>query len=169
MSNKKKDPNTADREIGNLLNGSGDTLCAAESCTGGMISHLITTVPGSSEYYLGSVTSYAPVIKGKLLGVSPETISKYGIVSSNVASGMAEGVRKLMGTTYSVSTTGWADAYGDEFEPAGTVWIAVSGPSGTKTRRFTHNEGRCLNIEAFAAAALDFLLEYIRADKSQQI
>lgn len=166
MNGTKTGSAPSEFQIGDLLKGSGKTLCAAESCTGGMISHLITTVPGSSGYYLGSVTSYSPVIKGKLLGVSAGTIDKFGIVSSKVASGMAEGVRSLMGATYSVATTGWADAYGDEFEPAGTVWIAVSGPSGTKTRRFRHDEGRCPNIEAFAAAALDFLLEYIREDKA---
>lgn len=148
-------------ELGNLLRGTGRTLAAAESCTGGMIAHLITTVSGSSEYFLGSVTSYAVPVKEKLLGVSLETIDCFGIVSAQVAAGMAEGVRRLVGSTFSVATTGWADSYGDEREPAGTVWMAVSGPSGTVTRRFRSDEGRKRNIELFAEAALEFLCEQI--------
>lgn len=143
--------------IGRLLKGSGETLAAAESCTGGEISHLITTVPGSSEYYLGSVTSYSPSVKCKVLGVEPGTIEKYGIVSSEVVTEMAEGVRRLTGATYSVATTGWADSYGDEHEPAGTVWVGVSGPKGTKTARFTYKNDRKRNIERFAASALNEL------------
>ena len=152
---------TLESAIGKLLRGSGCTLSAAESCTGGEISHLITTVPGSSEYYLGSVTSYAAEIKCKVLGVKRETIDTEGIVSSAVAAAMAEGVRRLTGSTYSVATTGWADAYGDEHEPAGTVWIGVSGPSGTVTERKQYRNDRKRNIERFAASALDLLRRYI--------
>ena len=79
--------------IARLLKGSGKTLSAAESCTGGEISHLITTVSGSSEYYLGSVTSYAIPIKERLLGVPAETVETFGVVSPEVAAAMAEGVR----------------------------------------------------------------------------
>ena len=152
---------TLESAIGKLLRGSGCTLSAAESCTGGEISHLITTVPGSSEYYLGSVTSYAAEVKCKVLGVKRETIDTEGIVSSAVAAAMAEGVRRLTGSTYSVATTGWADAYGDEHEPAGTVWIGVSGPSGTVTERKQYRNDRKRNIERFAASALDLLRRYI--------
>ena len=150
--------------IGQLLRGSGKTLSAAESCTGGMISHLLTTVPGSSEYYLGSVTSYAIPIKEAILKVSDETIRDKGIVSAAVACEMAEGARKLTGSTYSVATTGWADAYGDDREPAGTVWVAVSGPLGTRSARFNYRSGRVLNIERFAASALNELRKYIAED-----
>lgn len=155
---------TLEHTIGALLKGSGKTLCAAESCTGGEISHLITTVPGSSEYYLGSVTSYAVPVKEKLLGVSQDTINEHGIVSSEVAAAMADGVRKLMGSTYSVATTGWADSYGDEFEPAGTVWVGISGPNGTKTFRFNYRNERKRNIERFAASALNELRKIIESD-----
>ena len=150
--------------ISRMLRGSGKTICAAESCTGGEIAHLITTVPGASEYFLGSVTSYAPEIKTKLLGVAPETITNEGIVSSAVACGMAEGVRKLLGSTYSVATTGWADSYGDEHEPAGTVWVAASGPKGTRSARFQYRNDRLRNIERFAASALNLLREVILDD-----
>ena len=147
--------------IGKLLRGTGRTLSAAESCTGGMISHLLTTVPGSSEYYLGSVTSYAVPVKESMLGVKAETIENNGIVSAAVAAEMAEGVRKATGSTYSVATTGWADSYGDEREPAGTVWVGVSGPEGTRTARFNYRNDRKRNIERFAASALNELRKYI--------
>lgn len=148
---------TLEGTIGRLLRGTGRTLSAAESCTGGEIAHLITTIPGSSEYFLGSVTSYAPEVKQKILGVKAETIENCGIVSSAVAEAMAEGVRRLTGSTFSVATTGWADAYGDDHEPAGTVWVGVSGPSGTYSRRFQYKADRKRNIERFAASALNFL------------
>ncbi len=150
--------------IGRLLRGSGRKLSVAESCTGGEIAHLITTVPGSSEYFLGSVTSYAPDIKIRVLGVPAETIESCGIVSSEVAAAMAEGVRRLTGSTYSVATTGWADAYGDEREPAGTVWVGVAGPAGTKTTRFNYKNDRKRNIERFAASALNELRKMIESD-----
>ena len=147
--------------IGRLLRGSGCTLSVAESCTGGEIAHLITTVPGSSEYFLGSVTSYAPEIKIQVLGVPAETIENCGIVSSAVAAAMAEGVRRLTGSTYAVATTGWADAYADEREPAGTVWVGVAGPDGTETARFNYKNDRKRNIERFAASALNELRKMI--------
>ena len=150
--------------IGRLLRGSGKTLSAAESCTGGEIAHLITTVPGASEYFLGSVTSYAPSVKNRVLGVPMETIDNCGIVSSEVAAAMAEGVRKLTGSTYAVATTGWADAYGDEHEPAGTVWVGIAGPEGTKTARFNYRNDRKRNIERFSASALNELRKMIVSD-----
>lgn len=150
--------------IGRLLRGSGRTLSAAESCTGGEIAHLITTVPGASEYFLGSVTSYAPSVKTRVLGVPGETIENCGIVSSEVAAAMAEGARRLTGSTYSVATTGWADSYGDEREPAGTVWVGVAGPNGTKTARFNYRNDRRRNIERFSASALNELRKMIESD-----
>lgn len=146
--------------IARLLKGSGKTLSAAESCTGGEISHLITTVSGSSEYYLGSVTSYAIPIKERLLGVPAETVETFGVVSPEVAAAMAEGVRKATGSDYSVATTGLAEG-GDGHYPEGTVWMAVSGPSGTRTRLFSCNLGRRGNIRQFAKASLKFLADYI--------
>ena len=95
--------------IASLLRNGGGTLSVAESCTGGEISHLITTVSGSSEYYLGSVTSYAVSVKRKLLGVPAATIEEHGVVSREVAAAMAEGVRAATGSDYSVATTGLAE------------------------------------------------------------
>lgn len=155
---------TLERTVGRLLQKAGKTLSAAESCTGGEISHLITSVPGSSAYYLGSVTSYAVSVKECVLGIPPDLISHYGVVSSEVAAAMAEGVKKLTGSDYSVSTTGLAGPGGDEFNPEGTVWIGVSGPLGTITEKRTYHNDRKRNIERFAASALDLLRQMILRD-----
>ena len=146
--------------IAALLKGSGRTLSAAESCTGGQISHLITTVSGSSEYYLGSVTSYAVAVKEKVLGVPASIIRENGVVSSEVAAAMAEGVRRLTGSTFAVATTGLAEG-GDGRYPEGTVWIGVAGPAGTKTKIYHCDLGRKANIRRFATVALHFLADYI--------
>lgn len=148
---------TLEATIGRLLKANGQTLSAAESCTGGEISHLITSVPGSSAYYLGSVTSYAVSVKEKVLGVPAETVQRCGVVSSEVAAAMAEGVRRVTGSDYAVSTTGLAGPDGDAFNPVGTVWIGVAGPRGTKTVKKVFKNDRKRNIERFAASALDFL------------
>lgn len=157
---------TLEHTIGKLLKGTGETLSAAESCTGGEIAHLLTTVSGSSEYFLGSVTSYAIPIKEKVLNVDPSAIKEHGVVSSEVAAQMAEGVRNLTSSTYSVSTTGLAEG-ADDRNPAGTVWIGVSGPEGTITRRFQYHNDRKRNIERFAASALDLLRNYILDAQNQ--
>lgn len=146
--------------IAETLKTKSETLSAAESCTGGYISHLVTMVSGSSSYYLGSVTSYAIKIKERVLGVPAETIDKNGVVSSEVAAAMAEGVRALTGSTWSVATTGLAEG-GDERYPEGTVWIGVSGPNGTKTRIYHCDLGRKANIRRFARVALETLEDYI--------
>lgn len=155
---------TLQNAVGALLRGTGKTLSAAESCTGGMISSLITSVPGASEYYLGSVTSYAVAVKESVLGVGHDVVETYGVVSSEVAAAMAEGVRKLTGSTYSVATTGLAGPAGDERNPVGTVWIGVSGPHGTMTARRVYKNDRKRNIERFTSAALDELRLYILQD-----
>ena len=93
-----------------------------------------------------------------------ETIENCGIVSSEVAAAMAEGVRRLTGSTYAVATTGWADAYGDEREPAGTVWVGTAGPKGTNTARFNYRNDRKRNIERFSASALNELRKMIESE-----
>lgn len=148
---------TLESELGRILKEHGLTVSAAESCTGGEIAHLFTSVPGSSTYFLGSVTSYAISVKENVLGVPAQTIEKYGVVSAEVAAAMAEGVRKLTGSDYSVSTTGLAGPGGDEFNPEGTVWVGVATPKGTKTIKYCYKNDRLRNIERFAASALNFL------------
>ncbi len=144
--------------IGRMLVANGKTLSAAESCTGGTISALLTGVPGSSEYYLGSVTSYANSVKTGVLGVDPEIIAKYGAVSSECVAQMAEGVRKLTGSDFAVATSGIAGPGGGSDEkPVGLVWIAVSSEKGTETRKMVFRVDRKRNIERFASSALDTL------------
>ena len=156
---------TLQNTVGRLLKKAGKTLSAAESCTGGMISSLITSVPGSSEYYLGSVTSYAVSIKENVLGVEGDIISRAGVVSSECAAAMAEGVRRLTGSDYSVATTGLAGpGGGSDKNPVGLVWIGVSSPTGTVTSSRLFKNDRIRNIERFAASALDFLRKRIESD-----
>ncbi len=155
---------TLENAIGAVLRNSGKTLSVAESCTGGKISSLITSVPGSSEYYLGSVTSYAVSVKERILGVPEAIIKEYGVVSSEVAAAMAEGARKATGSDYAVSTTGLAGPGGDERNPVGTVWIGVAGPNGTKTVTKVYKNDRKRNIDRFAAAALNELRLFIIND-----
>ncbi len=144
--------------IGRILAGTGKTLSAAESCTGGLISSLITSVPGSSSYYLGSVTSYANSVKNGVLGVPMEIIDKHGAVSSECVAAMAEGVRRLTGSDYSVSTSGIAGpGGGSETKPVGLVWIGVSSEKGTETFSIVFKGDRKRNIERFASNALNKL------------
>lgn len=156
---------TLQSAVGTLLRNSGKTLSCAESCTGGQISHLITSIPGASEYFLGGVTSYAVSVKENVLGVHKETVRKYGVVSSQVAAEMAEAVRKLTGSTYAVSTTGLAGAEGDEYgNTGGTVWIGIAGPNFTRTFRKQYKNDRVRNIDRFAATSLDSLRQMIESD-----
>ena len=157
---------TLEHALGVLLKANGKTVSAAESCTGGEISHLITNVPGSSNYYLGSVTSYAISVKEKVLGVPDQIIQDYGVVSSEVAAAMAEGVRKLTGSDYAVSTTGLAGPGGDGVNPEGTVWVGVATPKAVLTRKYQYHNDRKRNIQRFAASALHFLLSAVKDDLS---
>lgn len=146
--------------IGRMLSKAGKTLSAAESCTGGTISALLTSVPGSSAYYLGSVTSYANEIKMNVLGVPEEIIMMHGAVSSECVAAMAEGVRRLTGSDYSVATSGIAGpGGGSEEKPVGLVWIGVSSEKGTETFRMVFRNDRKRNIERFASSALNKLRE----------
>lgn len=151
---------TLENCIGSLLKPAGKTVSAAESCTGGTIAALLTSVAGSSEYFLGSVTSYANSVKTGVLGVDPRIIASHGAVSSECVAAMAEGVRKLTGSDYSVATSGIAGPGGGSDEkPVGTVWIGVSSHMGTETFRMVFKGDRKRNIERFAANALNKLRE----------
>ena len=144
--------------IGRLLKQTGKTVSAAESCTGGTISALFTGIAGSSEYYLGSVTSYANSVKTGVLGVPPEIIGTHGAVSSECVAAMAEGVRALTGSDYSVATSGIAGpGGGSDSKPVGLVWIGVSSEFGTETFSCTFRGDRKRNMERFASSALDIL------------
>lgn len=148
--------------IGKILNDNNLTLSTAESCTGGRIASLITSVPGSSGWFMGSVVAYDNSIKTGLLGVNPETIRLFGAVSSETAGEMAKGIRRLMGTDYAVSVTGIAGPTGGTAEkPVGTVWIAIDSESGLITERHTFGDDRLTNITRSSYGALNLLRKQI--------
>lgn len=153
---------TLQEALGRLLSSHGKTLSSAESCTGGTISQLITSIPGSSEYFLGGVTSYANSVKTGVLGVPAEIIEKHGAVSSECVAAMAEGVRRLTGSDYSVATSGIAGPGGGTPEkPVGTVWVGVSSQKGTETYKVQYKGDRKRNIERSAAYALNSIRKKI--------
>ena len=144
--------------IGKLLKGTGRTISTAESCTGGSIAALLTSVAGSSEYFLGSVVSYANSVKSGVLGVDEKIIEKHGAVSSECVAAMAEGVRKLTGSDFSIATSGIAGpGGGNDAKPVGLVWIGVSSHKSTETFSMVFKGDRKRNIERFAANALNIL------------
>ena len=149
--------------IGRMLAENGKTVSAAESCTGGLISSLFTSVPGSSEYYLGSVTSYANSVKTGVLAVPAEIIEKYGAVSEECVREMAEGVRRITGSDFSVATSGIAGpGGGSDTKPVGLVCIGVSSQMGTETFRMVFKGDRKRNIDRFTANALNLLRKKIQ-------
>lgn len=151
-------PDNLESSIGKLLKKSGASLSLAESCTGGRISYRITSVPGSSSYYKGGVTSYSNESKVKILGVNPEHIQKYGAVSEQVAVQMAEGVKKLLGTDFAVGITGIAGPDGgSEEKPVGFCWIAISTPEGTKAFNTRFVNDRAGNVAGATSYALNLL------------
>ncbi|MCF0069250.1 competence/damage-inducible protein A [Dyadobacter sp. CY261] len=148
--------------IGTLLMNNNATVGTAESCTGGYVANQITSIPGSSRYYQGSVVSYSNDIKTNVLGVSRETLEAYGAVSEQTAREMAEGARKVLNTTFAISTTGIAGPDGGTPEkPVGTVWIACATPEETFTQLLTLRNNRKINIELTCSYALNLLRKTI--------
>lgn len=134
------------------------SLSLAESCTGGYIGHLITSIPGSSAYYMGGVMSYSNEAKQDFLGVSKKTLENFGAVSEETAREMAEGIRSRMKTDFAIATTGIAGpSGGSASKPVGTVWIAIAGPEKTSTRKYQFGQDRGRNIRRTALMALDLL------------
>lgn len=144
--------------IGEMLRNKKATLSTAESCTGGFIAHLITEVAGSSDYYQGSILSYANEVKINQLGVNANDIEKYGAVSQQVVEQMAIGVQQKLKTDYAIATSGIAGpSGGTEEKPVGTVWIAVATPNGVKSEKHVFGKQRKVNIERAGITALGML------------
>lgn len=151
-----------EQEIGDLLRRKGLTLGAVESATGGLISHRITDVSGSSDYYKGSVTAYSNEIKIKVVGVKEETIEKYGAVSPQVVEEMALGGRKVLGVDICVADTGIAGPTGaTPGKPVGLFYIGLSHKDGTYSRKHLFQGDREQNKQAAAEAALAWVKEYL--------
>jgi nicotinamide-nucleotide amidase len=143
--------------IGSLLRKRGATLSIAESCTGGLVGQRVTSVAGSSDYFVGGFITYTDRMKTELLGVDPELISKHTAVSKEVARAMAEGARARTGSTFAISVTGEAGPESATGAPVGTIIGGFAGPDGSEAFRFAMPGDRS-RIRGFAAqAALDLL------------
>ena len=148
--------------IGKMLLDRNETVSCAESCTGGYISHLFTTIPGSSKYFDGSVVSYSYDMKEKILGVSKAMLNQQGAVSEECVSQMLSGLLKATGTTYGIAVSGIAGPDGaTPDKPVGTVWIAVGSKEKMVARKFQFFQSRMENIRVFSNAALNMLRLFI--------
>jgi len=153
---------TLESVVGELLRKNSQSLTIAESCTGGSIAQLITSVPGSSNYFQGSFITYAEEQKTNILGVKEELIKKHTVFSHEVAEAMAIGARNKMNTTWALSTTGIAGPTGGTPDiPVGTVWIGLAGPDVVKSVRLQFGKKRDLNILQASNAALNLLRKEI--------
>ncbi|MCX8066570.1 MAG: nicotinamide-nucleotide amidohydrolase family protein [Anaerolineae bacterium] len=148
--------------VGHLLRERGLTLATAESCTGGLLGHRVTEIPGSSDYYLGSVVAYANAVKVDLLGVPPEVLEAHGAVSRETALWMARGARRLLGADLALSVTGIAGPGGGTLQkPVGLTFIALAAPDGEWVEEYHWRGDRSANKDASAAAALALLRWYL--------
>jgi nicotinamide-nucleotide amidase len=151
-----------EQAIGTMLLNTKTTLSLAESCTGGHLSHIITAIAGSSAYYMGGVVSYSNEAKMNVLKVKQETLTNFGAVSEQTVCEMAEGVRKIMNSTYAIATSGIAGpGGGTPDKPVGTVWIAVTDGEKTVARKLTIGNQRVVNIQYSSWAALNLLRKFI--------
>jgi nicotinamide-nucleotide amidase len=154
--------------LGNELKSLNKTLSVAESCTGGYISHLITSNAGSSQYYKGSVTAYANQTKENLLGVGKDTLLKFGAVSKEVAEQMSQGVMRELNSDYAIATTGIAGPEGgSEEKPVGTVWISVSSDKKTVAEKYFFPTTRDNFIERASNQALLMLIKLIKDENNK--
>ncbi len=150
--------------VGSLLIKNKKTLCTAESCTGGYLAHLITSVPGSSKYYTGSIVSYANEIKISELGVDPKIIETEGAVSEACIIQMAEHIRDKFNTDYALATSGIAGPDGGSTsKPVGMVWIALASKTKTIAQVFHLGDSRERTIQRTALIALDMLRKNLLA------
>lgn len=145
--------------VGELLLRRGATLALAESCTGGLIAHRITSVAGSSQYFVFAAVAYANDAKINILGVSPQTIARYGAVHEKTVAEMARGARRAGGAVYGLATSGIAGpGGGTPDKPVGTICVGLAGPARVHTRQLHYGYNkRGLNKTIFAAAAMDML------------
>ena len=151
-----------EEEVGALLRQKGLTLGIVESASGGLVSHLITNTAGSSDYYKGSVTAYSNEVKIKVVGVSEETINRYGAVSAEVAEEMARGGGKILAADICLSDTGIAGPTGTTPEkPVGLFFVGLSHGERTYSRQHNFQGEREQNKQSAAEAALLWLKEYL--------
>lgn len=153
-----EDDDTLQSVLYNFLRSKSKTLSTAESCSGGKIASLITSVPGSSSYYLGGVVAYDYPAKTELLGVDSSLLTEFGAVSKESVTAMALGSKRLFKSDYAVATSGIAGPDGGSLEkPVGTVWIAIAGPDFTTAKKAVFSGDRQRNIDRFSSESLNFL------------
>lgn len=164
-----KSPEPTEALVVRLLTERRQTLALAESCTGGLLAHKITNVPGASAVLLAGLVTYANAAKEKFLGVRAETLAAHGAVSEAVAREMAEGARRVTGADWALAITGIAGPAGGTAEkPVGTVFIALAAADGTEVERALNALGREAFKEATAMQALELLRRAILAEKNPQ-
>lgn len=150
--------------VARLLNERKLTLSTAESCTGGYLAHLITTVPGSSDYFLGGVIAYSNAVKMSQLGVRAETLKQFGAVSEQTVKEMVSGARNVLKTDLALATVGIAGPDGGTPDkPVGTIWLAVGDKTRIVTKRLQLGTDRLQNIQYTALDALDMLRSFLRS------
>ncbi|HRI25587.1 MAG TPA: competence/damage-inducible protein A [Ferruginibacter sp.] len=153
-----------EKTVGRLLLPKGKTMCTAESCTGGFIAHLITSMPGSSVFYKGTVVSYANEVKKDVLGVEQSTLETEGAVSEEVVKQMAKGALRHLKTDYAIAVSGiMGPDGGSEEKPVGTVWMAVASNSNVETQKLSFRYDRMRNIQMTAVNSLNMLRKFIIA------
>jgi PncC family amidohydrolase len=159
---KKEHRLQVEEEIIARLVEQGRTLALAESCTGGLVGHRLTQVPGSSASFLGGVIAYHNAVKERVLGVPAEILEREGAVSEATALAMAEGARRLLGADVGVAVTGIAGpAGGTEDKPVGLTYVALAGPESRICERYLWRGERMANKESSAEAALALLCRYL--------
>jgi nicotinamide-nucleotide amidase len=155
-----------EEEIGRLMREKHLTLCTVESATGGLISHRITNISGSSDYFKGSVASYSNEAKINIVGVKAGSIEKHGAVSFQVAKEMAAGGRKLFDADICVADTGIAGPTGDTpTKPVGLFYLGLSTKDGTLTRKHVFKGTRLQNKQQAAETALQWVMEYLLSSR----
>jgi PncC family amidohydrolase len=142
----------------------GETVATAESLTGGLLSALLTDVPGASRSFVGGVVSYATRVKVSVLDVPPDVVERHGVVSEECAVAMARGVRRRLDATWGVATTGVAGPDTQEGRSVGTVWVAVAGPERVAARQLALDGDRRAIREATCGAALSLLQDLLREE-----
>jgi nicotinamide-nucleotide amidase len=157
-----REKDTVAKAVQVLFQSRGLTLAAAESCTGGLIAHEITSIPGSSSYFMGSMVTYSNHAKTVILGVKEESLEEYGAVSEQVVREMAEGIRQKLGSDFAIATSGVAGPDGGtEEKPVGMVWVSVAGPEKTLSKRLNLGKSRERNIRISMLSVLNWLRQEI--------
>ena len=153
----------AEEELGNLLKSKRLSLSTAESCTGGGVAAAITSVAGSSEYFMGGIVAYSNDVKISLLHVSSETLEKYGAVSRETVMEMAAGAMNTLKTDCAIATSGIAGPGGGSLEkPVGTIWIAIAYKNEIVTVMQKGDNGRVKNVKNAIQNAMDLLIEILK-------